>query len=389
LLDKLTGKHKVGEFRKFPQLELHLQPLKKLSEYLIRISFRVLDALFPTKNNIVFSTRGAKGYADNSKVLFEYFLSQGIDNVYFFTKKKDVYNKIPKNGIYAYSLKAIRILLQSRILVFTHGSGDFFPFSPPKTKHRKFVNLFHAIAVKEVGHKGNPALIKESNEWDYFVVSSSFEADFIKQQYSLTNEQIVVLGQPRNDILCKENSKPSEAKMVLYAPTFRDSSITELFPFTDKNLPALDDFLGRKGMKIMIRLHINEEKNYRHSKEYAQLENIFFAGSDVHPSVNDILYCFDALITDYSSIALDYLLLDKPIAYIAYDYEAYLTERGFSFDFHEHRAGPNISTQKDLQLFLDQKEDTFATRRSELKNLFHQYQNGKTSERLFNFIQTL
>ena len=366
-----------------------MQPLKKLSEYLIQLSFRILDGLFPTKGTIVFSTRGAKDYADNSKVLFEYFLSQGVDNVYFFTKKKDVYHKIPKNGIYAYSLKAISILLRSRILVFTHGSGDFFPFSPPKTKHRKLVNLFHAIAVKEVGHKGNPVLIKESSQWDYFVVSSSFEADFIKQQYALTNEQVVVLGQARNDILCAKNAKPAEAKIVLYAPTFRDSTITELFPFADKDLPALDNFLGSKGMKIMIRLHINEEKTYRHSKEYMQLENIFFAGSAVHPSVNDILHWFDSLITDYSSIALDYLLLDKPIAYLAYDYESYLAERGFSFDFHAHRAGPNISTQKDLQLFLNQKEDTFATRRSELKNLFHQYQNGKSSERLFNFIQTL
>lgn len=366
-----------------------MQSLKKFAAHTFRLIFRFLDAFFPTKRNIVFSTRGAKDYADNSKVLFEYFLSQDVDNIYFFTKKKDIYRKIPKNGIYAYSLKGIKTLLQSRILVFTHGSGDFFPFAPPKTKHRKFVNLFHAIAVKEVGHKGNPTLMKEASEWDYFVVSSSFEADFIKEQFSLTDEQIVILGQARNDILCTENPKPSGPKLVLYAPTFRDTTVTELFPFADKNLPALDGFLGSKGMKIMIRLHINEEKTYRHSKEYTQLKNIFFAGSDVHPSVNDILHWFDGLITDYSSIALDYLLLDRPIAYMAYDYDSYLKERGFSFDFHEHRAGPNISTQKELQLFLEQKEDTFATRRSELKNLFHQYQDGKTSEKLFNFIQTL
>lgn len=337
----------------------------------------------------MFSTRGAKDYADNSKVLFEYFLSLGEENVYFYTKKKDVYDRIPKNGIYAYSLKAIRILLRSKILVFTHGSGDFFPYAPPKSNHRKLVNLFHAIAVKEVGHKGNPQLKKEASEWDSFVVSSAFEAEFIKKQYSLTDDQIVIAGQSRNDILCTENSKSPTSKMVLYAPTFRDSTVTELFPFADKNLPALDDFLSEKGMKIMIRLHINEEKTYRHSKEYANLKNIFFAGSDVHPSVNDILHWFDGLITDYSSIALDYLLLNRPIAYIPYDYDSYLEERGFSFDFHEHRAGPCIESQEDLKLFLDQKEDTFANRRTELKNLFHQYDDGKTSERLYNFITTL
>ena len=98
---------------------------------------------------------------------------------------------------------------------------------------------------------------------------------------------------------------------------------------------------------------------------------------------------FDLLISDYSSIVLDYLLLDKPIVYLPYDYDEYNQVRGFSFDYHKHRAGPVINTQKELMLFLSDTEDKYRNKRVELMHLFHKYQDGKSSKRLYNFINKL
>jgi CDP-glycerol glycerophosphotransferase (TagB/SpsB family) len=365
--------------------------MRKIIEQLIVFVFDLLDSLTPKKRYIVFSTRSANDYADNSKVLFEHFLSQKREDVFFYTKRKDVLRKIPRNGIYAYSFKGVYILLRSRMLFFTHGSSDYSPFNPKKNRGRIFVNLFHAIAVKKVGHRNNLESIKEAKKWDYFLVSSEFESLFIQQQYSLKPEQILVTGQPRNDALASEQkpTKNDGSKLFLYAPTFRDTNVTTLLPFADKDIHKLDDFLGDINTKIMIRLHINEEKVYVESGEYENLKNIFFAGFEKHPSVNDILPWFDGLITDYSSICLDYLLLNRPIGYIPYDYDAYDKERGFSFDYYEHLAGPALNSQKELEIFLKLKEDTFAAKRSELKNLFHTYQDGKASERLYNVINAL
>jgi CDP-glycerol glycerophosphotransferase (TagB/SpsB family) len=362
--------------------------MKKILESVIIKSFALLDVFFTRKKYIVFSSRAAKDYADNSKFLYEKFLSEKVDNVYYYTKKKAVLKRIPRNGIYAYSIKGLYVLLQAKILVFTHGSKDFFPYSPNKSSKRVLINLFHAIAVKKLGHSNDKNKLKETRKWNYFVVSSPFEADFIKHQYSLTDNQILIFGQPRNDILINDKKQLIEGKdkIILYAPTFRETSITNLFPFLDRNLRKLDAFLKRNNMKIMIRLHINEEKKYRDSSQYKNLTNISFSGSAEHPSVNDLLPIVDAVITDYSSIALDFLLVNRPIAYIPYDYEKYKEERGFSFDYFKYLPGEVLCTQSELEEFLKMKEDKYLDKRLVLKSFFHKYQDGKSSDRLYKFI---
>jgi CDP-glycerol glycerophosphotransferase (TagB/SpsB family) len=366
--------------------------MKKLFESSMKLLFYFLDHLFASKKYIVFSTRAAKDYADNSKVLFEKFIEEGREDVFFFTKKKHVLKTIPTNGIYAYSVKGLYILLKSKILVFTHGSSDYFPYSPGRHSKRTFVNLFHAIAVKRVGMQEDVEAMKDVVKWDYFVVSSSFESIFIKEQFGFSDDQVVVYGQPRNDIFSSDmvlEEKKQLSKRVLYAPTFRDTSETELFPFHDQDLLALDKFLSANNIEIFIRLHINDEKRVRKNESYSQLSQIRFRGAKEEPSINDVLHTYDMVISDYSSIVMDYLLLDRPVGYIIYDYDAYKEERGFSFDFHQYRAGPVIDSQKELEDFLLNEKDKYSEKRTELKNLFHKYQDGTSSERLYNFISKI
>lgn len=282
-------------------------------------------------------------------------------------------------------------MLRSRILIFTHGLADFQPYFPKKIKGRIYFNLFHAIAVKSLSKNLTEKEKISINEWDYFLVSSDFESRFIHHQFGISYDKLLTLGQPRNDVIITKHKLPrvSEKKMVLYAPTFRDNSIVELFPFKDINLKLLDDFLGTHNFEIMIRLHVNDENKYKFEKKYQNLNNIYFTGSDKIPSINDFLYKVDFLITDYSSIALDFLLLDRPIAYIPYDFDEYLSYRGFSFDFYKHTAGPILKSQVDLISFLEIKDDDYKTKRNEMKNLFHKHQNGRSSNNIYEFIKTL
>ena len=59
----------------------------------------------------------------------------------------------------------------------------------------------------------------------------------------------------------------------------------------------------------------------------------------------------------------------------------------FKLDFFKNQAGPSIYSQKELIAFLDSKEDKFFNRRIELANKFHQFQDGKSTKRLYNFIK--
>ncbi|MGB0868774.1 MAG: CDP-glycerol glycerophosphotransferase family protein [Flavobacteriales bacterium] len=355
-------------------------------EIIFKFIFDIIDPLISNKKYIVFSTRAGRDYADNSKILFEEFLDNGIETVYFYTKKKSILKKIPKNGIYAYSFKGAYILLRAKILIFTHGSGDFFPYNPNQHKNRKFINLFHAIGVKKVGFLNSKKNIEEVNKWDYFVVSSNFEANFIKEQFQFNDEQIITIGQPRNDKLAL--SKKKTRNIILYAPTFRDDTLTQLFPFQDFNLKSLDEMLEVNNLEIMIRVHINDQIAYKNMAMFEDAKNIYFTGSDKIPTVNSILPEISMLISDYSSITLDFLLINRPIAYIPYDYERYNKTRGFSFNYHKYLAGPKITSQKEFEQFLT-SSDAFSEKRKELLKTFHQFQDGSITKRLFHFIQNL
>ena len=279
----------------------------------------------------------------------------------------------------------------AKIFIFTHGPFDYSPYLPKKIYNRILINLFHAIAVKKVGHHNcnDPKSSKTSKDWDYFLVSSEFESEFIEKAYCLEKNKIINFGQPRNDILFKKKIYKNTKQTILYAPTFRDVSTTILFPFKDQDLCKLDAFLSANNYEIMIRMHINEEVKYKNNKKYLSLKNIYFANSNTYPSVNDILYRIDYLITDYSSISIDYLLFNKPIAYIPYDYEDYKKVRGFSFPYFENLAGPVLINQKELIDFFKSKEDKFKDKRLSLKNKFHQNQLGNSSELLYTFVKNL
>ena len=52
---------------------------------------------------------------------------------------------------------------------------------------------------------------------------------------------------------------------------------------------------------------------------------------DADVRYTEILNAFDVMISDYSSIVFDYLLLDRPVIYLIPDYEEYRSQRGFVF----------------------------------------------------------
>ena len=102
-----------------------------------------------------------------------------------------------------------------------------------------------------------------------------------------------------------------------------------------------------------------------------------------------LLEC-DILLTDYSSVYFDFLLLDRPIIYIPYDLEEYKRERGLLYDFDEVTCGDKTLTQKQFIESIKNNLENPAKdelKRKEITERFHLYNDGKASERLFNFIK--
>ena len=346
-----------------------------------------IDVLFIRKKYIVFGSRAGRGYADNAQYLYEYYLSRGKE-VYFITRNKEELYNIPGEPIYAYSLKAAYIMLRSKTLFCTHGRSDFFPYKLKPIYGREVINLWHGIPGKKVGDR-SPRQRREIRHWNKFIVSSDFEAEFLSKQFEMDLNRFLVVGQPRTDKLW-EYKQPQTGRansLILYAPTFRDQDCVRLFPFEDVDLHSIDKFLKLNNQEIHIRVHPNDEKYFRDLGYNEKYENIKVVNPAEEQSINDVLHRYGKLITDYSGIALDFLILDRPIAYIPYDYSSYEKHRGFSYNYHEHLAGVILTNQVDLFNFLETEDNAISNKRNAMLLKFHKFRDGKSSERIYEIFE--
>ena len=239
-------------------------------------------------------------------------------------------------------LKAYWYYSRAKYNIYTHCT------LPEFVKHGKQVVIYtsHSCSIK--AGKGNGTV-----GFDYTLILG--ENAIIPQSKFLRCDanKIIPLGFPRNDVLLGNNSigksnpfaTGRNEKVLLWMPTFRKSvqdSLTESGCDTETGLPLmvneddikeLNGILSEIGMEIIVKIHhLQADKPL-----FRQLfSNIVFVTDDDLMSKGIQLYEMvgnsDALITDYSSISLDYLLVDKPICYILDDMTSYQNDRGFVWD---------------------------------------------------------
>ena len=198
----------------------------------------------------------------------------------------------------------------------------------------------------------------------YMISNSSKMQDVFKESFNIKDRQFRVLGQPRNDALLNPNSLdsltglygndlPFFKKTILYAPTWRINEDVELFPFSDFNLDEIEGYLEKNEIMIFIRYH---SQSFKESKDSFFTPHIRYLNDDKINDIMAILNIFDLLITDYSSIYFDYMLLERPIIFLPYDYEQYCVDSGLNFDYFDITPGAKPKTQKE---FLDSIQEAF------------------------------
>ena len=226
---------------------------------------------------------------------------------------------------------------------------------------RIVVNLWHGIPLKKI------VLMEEkqsffrrfyfkhvfSSKYTYILTTSTHLVPVMSKSFAVPEECIKIWGQPRNDVLWETPAKrevlqtmkiEEGASLILYAPTYREYGDTELFPFPDYDKKEMESFLQKKNCHICIRMHLKEQGG---TEKYAGT-HIHFMNEDVIEDIALWLNCFDVLITDYSSIYLDYLLLNKPIIFLPYDQKEYLRKRGMNFPYGKVTPGPKPESQKEF-----------------------------------------
>lgn len=259
-------------------------------------------------------------------------------------------------------------------------------------KEQKLIYLNHGVLpLKNVSD-----VLKQPDDVDYGLCPSINCSEIYKKQYSIDKQKQLYIISPRINFL-KEyklgkiiNFK--EKQVIIWLPTFRrlkaskrnDSTSLNIISFFSREeiINQIDKVLEKNRQILLIKLH-PREKGELHMPQGCK--NILLIEDELLKRENvilqEILRETSALITDYSSIAFEYLLLNKPIAYVVNDMEDYT--RGFSVSNPlEYMAGKKIITLKDLITFLNDVsfniDDYIEERNLIIEKIYHgnQFQNG-------------
>jgi CDP-glycerol glycerophosphotransferase len=280
------------------------------------------------------------------------------------------------------------------------------------------VQIWHGVPLKEIelplhrrrlasipaplrlALRSYKAVIGRHEPWDVLISTSEYLAEraFVA---SIPAHSILVSGYPRNDALTGADGYPSalleigvdrEARrrleahrvegrrVVLYAPTFRSEGGSP-FDSGHVDLAGLSRFAERHNVLFALKLHPVMAGRYSVDAYPGVVE--IAAASDVYP----LLPLIDLLITDYSSIYFDYLLLDRPLVFYPYDLAAYIADdRRLLFDYEEMTPGPKAHDFLELLTVLDDvlsaRTDVWADRRQYVRRLAFDIDGPGSARRL-------
>lgn len=354
---------------------------------------------------LIFHDRGR--LEDNSFALYKYMIDNGFASKYrfiWFVNEPAELKKYRRSHV-----KFIKFPPQ------TNKETLVFEYYKNKVKYFFFTqeviinNLKQAQSIVYLGHgcgfkqdKNQPDLGKH---FDIALVPGPFFARVQPDVWHCNSDKLLVLGFPRNDTLIhlKNKKTASKIKNILWMPTFRKSiytSVSEEYLNNETGLPLLtskqlieklDSFLDNTNAKITLKIHPASAELPVFGQKY---RNIEIVTNEMLFEKNMQLYEFvaesDALITDYSSMSIDYLLLDRPIGFILSDYAEYKASRGFSVDDpREYMPGAHIYTFEDLLMFIDSvknDEDNFTEQRESIKKIMHINTDGTACEKILDYL---
>lgn len=385
---------------------------------------KIID-LFPKNNNlIVFGEKNGLWYGDNSKLVFEYLVSHS-DKIEccWLTNSIKIYKQLKVNKLpvaLTWSLKGIRKLFQAKIGVYSNTLRDisFEPlFVPRKLKliplrHGKSVKRV-IYAIKDFKKKENPYRLftyeKEYSQVAFTISTSPLVSKMTEECMQIGIDKHRVTGYPRYDQLFKRSrvSKDSNSflnnkeydHVILYAPTWRNGlKETKFFPFSDFNPEELIDLLKINNTIIIVRPHVNDLIIFPETKKYLDNLELISKGRiclDSHhrfPDLYELLPHISILLSDYSSIYHDFLLLDRPMFFIPYDYDWFNDQFGFLYNYREKLPGGEIISAQSMMLFLKDVfdgKDMFKQKREQLRDEIHTYRDSNSSQRVAREIENI
>ena len=371
--------------------------LKRFLKSTVFKGVTLLNRVIPKEDKYILLYSSNKGLWNNLKALKKYLLENKYDDKYKIIAGIEDMQYADKEDLdrilYVTRMKAYFYFLKAKHVFYTAGQ---IPIKP--SKKQIVIHMDHGAAnFKKCGAMSN---INNGDEYffTYYLAPSPIYIPIIKKSYLCKDENIKICGEASTDIMFADYKKydlDEYSKTILWTPTFRqsdyfgyDDSTEELLPmFTEKDYNELNQHLKELDFKLIVKLHPGQDLNDYHKLNYSNLDilsDIEFVkrGYDLYELMPQI----DYMIGDYSSTFLQFLLLDKPMAFVVPDFEEYSEKRGFVFENpKDYMPGELITTKKEFYALLkkwSENKDDYREMRREVKDKIHTYQDGENSLRV-------
>lgn len=363
-------------------------------------------------------------FMDNVKYLYlhlvEHHRTEG--DFYFLTESGKVFETLLKRKmpvLFYPKVKTVWMLLRAGVIV-----SDSDVWINHFRYHLLFtaftVQLWHGVGLKTIG-LDNPQVKRmlchpimrayyhlkgKLVRYDLLITTGD---EFIERGYvtGIRKKRTEATGYPRNDVFFADFSgnemigtdveiyrtvrqfREQGGKIAVYLPTFRDTGRDALSGHI-LDIAALDQFCIENRLLVVFKFHswgMIKDPQTRESITRAVNILIYDNARDVYP----LLPFTDIMITDYSSVYMDYLLLDRPILFFTYDLEEYLkNERDFYFSYDELTPGLKCRDQKELMQGLSRclaGDDGFTEARQILCRKTFNHADGQASSRVWELVR--
>lgn len=316
--------------------------------YLLGSSFlRFIGLFIKTNPNLVlFISYGGQKYDDSPKVLYEYLKNQSISSKYKFVwafitpgEFSWIPNKV-KVDTFSYYLTAMR----AGIWITNSSASRGLNFKKSQTQNYLFQHGM--CGIKKLGidiqNTEKTFSIGFKEKFDAIFIEGKKEIPILTHAWGVKPDVFRITGLPRNDDLAVINTDevntiknnlgiPQNKKVILYAPTFRESNRAH----DGKNVLKIPIDFAKWEKILGLDYVMLITAHYEVAKLLDEIpKNNFVINAFKHPVLNDLIKVSDILISDYSSIVFDYAITERPIFCYGYDYDSYAIERGLYTDLN-------------------------------------------------------
>lgn len=372
---------------------------------------KLASAIPKQKNLAIFFGRAGSHFMDNVKYFYIHCVKNQPElECYFMAFNKKEADVIKKNGLPATWVNhpdSADLMARAGIVISDDFSWKDQGILWALLSEAKTVQLWHGIPLKAIGFPEINSTVNMNPEkakhltfaysgYDTVVSTSPFftEKAFAK---AFRAKEFVESGYPRNDVLKRRPTKYDMintdrnlygeivkfrklgGKTVFFMPTFRDIG-GGAFEDGAINLIRMSEYCRKNNLMFVCKLHpyltlsnINLPENVR----------MVDSKSDVYP----LLPLCDVLLTDYSSVYFDFLIVDHPIVFYPYDYKKYISQnRELLFDYESMTPGKKVTNENDLYTAFEEilvnNIDEFVDFRQKIRELSFSNADGLAAKRL-------